>query len=69
MIYLTNKIEIKMIKLITGRKTRSSFWSKNKSNNGIQTRKKPEAILEAKLDAAYEAKTKAIQVTNKEVIM
>ena len=51
MIYLTNKIEIKIIKFINWSKTRSILEAKNGSNNEIQTRKKLEAILEGKLGA------------------
>ena len=54
MIYLTNKIEIKMIKLIKRRKTRSVVRRK-KNNVGSQTRQKPEAVLEGKLCATKEA--------------
>ena len=38
MIYLTNKIEIKMIKLISRSKTRRIVESKSGTNIGIQTR-------------------------------
>ena len=37
MIYLTNKIEIKIIRLIIQSKTRSIVGSKSGTNNGIQT--------------------------------
>ena len=54
MVYLTNKIEIKMIKLINQRKTRSIVRRK-KNNVGSQTRQKPEAVFEGKLGATKEA--------------